>query len=94
MGSSLSPVVANIFMDDFETTALATAQTIWKRYVDDDTFVIWPHGRDKLETFLSHINSLHDNILFTMEIEKEKKIAFLDVWICRNNNKSGNISIP
>ena len=88
MGSPLSPVVANIFMEDFETTALATADyspTIWKQYVDD-TFVIWPHGRDKLETFLSHINSLHDSILFIMEIEEGKKIAFLDVQIYRNNN--------
>ena len=95
MGSPMSLVVANIFMEDFETTALATAYyspTIWKQYVDS-TFVIWPHGRDKLETFLSHINSLHDNILFTMEIEKEKKIAFLDVWICRNNNNSLETSV-
>ena len=83
MAFPLPPVVANIFMEDFETTALATADyspTIWKQ----DTFVIW---WDKLETFLSHINSLHDNI-FTMEIKKEKKIAFLDVWICRNSNNS------
>ena len=58
IGCPLSPVVANIFMDDFETTALATANyspTIWKRYADD-TFVIWPHGRDRLESFLSYIN--------------------------------------
>ena len=89
MGSPLSPVIANIFMEDFETTALVTADyqpKVWKRYVDD-TFVIWPHGREKLNAFLQHINSLHPNISFTMEIEKDHKIAFLDVMIERENNR-------
>jgi hypothetical protein len=59
MGSSLSPVVSNIFMEYYEKLALDTAQykpSLWLRYVDE-TFVVWPHGLDRLQDFLKHLNS-------------------------------------
>ena len=83
MGSPLSPVLANIFMEDFETKAIETypfKPTCWMRYVDD-TFIIWPHGKDKLDSFLNHLNSQHQQIKFTMEIEKDQALPFLDVQI-------------
>ena len=43
MGPLLSPVVANIYMQDFEQRALTKAPLkplLWLRYVDE-TFVIW-----------------------------------------------------
>ena len=51
MGSSLSPIAADPFMELFEQEALNSANDkpeLWVRYVDD-TFVIWQHGPDKLE---------------------------------------------
>ena len=55
MGSPLSPIVANIFMEHFEKEALETAPhppSLWKRFVDD-TFVIL-ETQHKEEFFPSH----------------------------------------
>ena len=86
MGSSLSPVIANIFMEHFETTALQTLSqrpSLWLRYVED-TFVIWPHSRPDLDHFLAHINQHHPSIKFTMETEQNNSIPFLDVLVTKS----------
>ncbi|XP_072173825.1 uncharacterized protein [Diadema setosum] len=83
MGSPLSPIIANIFMEHFETQALQSSPTrpsLWLCYVDD-TFVIWPHSRSELDLFLRHLNQQHPNIQFTMEIEEDNSIPFLDVLV-------------
>jgi len=88
-GSPLSPVIANFFMEDFEkkTTEQATHKPVcWFRYVGD-TFVIWPHGQEKLTEYLNHINGLHNKIQFTMEIE-EGHLPFLDIDIYRKTDAS------
>jgi hypothetical protein len=66
MGSPLSPVMSNIFMETFEQLALSTAQQkpeMWLRYVND-TFVIWPHGPVRLQEFL--ITSIISEFLFSL----------------------------
>ena len=86
IGSPLSPVLADLYMESFETMAIVEKAdqppSLWLRYVDD-TFVIWPHGRDRLNDFLSHLNSLAPSIQFTMEIEEGGKLPFLDVLVQR-----------
>ena len=81
MGSPLSPVMANLFMEEFEKKALAAATLkhgFWFRYVDD-TLSSWSHGLDNLQKFLDHITSLHPSIKITFEVQKDDKtIKFLD----------------
>ena len=90
MGSSLSPVVANLFMIYFERKALKDARLkpkLWLRYVDD-IFVVWPFGKDELLSFLDYLNSIHPRIQFTVELEEENKLPFLDVLVSKTTNGS------
>ena len=90
MHSPLSPIVTNLFMEYFETKALASAQfhpKKWKRFVDD-TCVIWPHGHEKLDLFLNHLNSQSESIKFTMEIEENDRFLFLDILLSRRDDGS------
>lgn len=59
MGSLLSPVIRDIYMEYFEI-ALETSgkkPMLWKRYFDD-TFVIGSHSEDDLSKFMEHLNGL------------------------------------
>ena len=90
MGSPLSPVTSNLFMDDFEERVLKQAThkpLCWLRYVDD-TSVIWTHGPERLEGSLDHLNGLHRNILLTMETDKDCHLPFLDIGIYRRPHGS------
>ena len=71
MGSPVSPIVANLYMEDSENKALRPAPGkphVWLRYVHD-TFVIL-HEYD-LDGFTKHINGLDPDIKFTIEEETD-----------------------
>jgi hypothetical protein len=88
MGSPLSPIVTNLFMENFEKKALDSfplKPLRWKRFVDD-TNVLWPHGKDELEKFFQHLNDISKDIKFTMELEENGIIPFLDVLIKRKED--------
>jgi hypothetical protein len=90
MGSPLAPVIANYYMEHFEQLAISTVSrksTHWYRYVDD-TFVVWRHGKEELHDFLNHLNNIHPNIKFTMEVEQSQLLPFLDVLVSRRPDGS------
>ena len=82
MGSPLSPMIANLYMEAFEEKAISTSPSPpsqWRRFVDD-TFVIIK--KTQKESFISHINSIDENIQFTMEDSREDgSIPFLDTLV-------------
>ena len=83
MGSPVSAVIANLYMETFEEQAIESAPSkpkIWKRYVDD-TFTIL--DRDRVDSFLQHLNSQQPTIRFTMETENDNKISFLEASVSR-----------
>ena len=83
MGSPVSAVIANLHMESFEEQAITTSSyepRIWKRYVDD-TFTIL--DRENVDDFLQHLNNQQPSIRFTMETEKDNKLAFLDTEVLR-----------
>ena len=94
MGSSVSPIVCNLYMEDFEQKALATSQYSpewWRRYVDDTHTVL---KKAHSQQFTDHLNSIDDDIKWTTEgeeikettlegegtptVTKERCLAFLD----------------
>ena len=82
MGNSLSPILACLFMEYFETELLpriAPPNFIWFRYIDD-VFSVWPDNLD-FDHFFSNLNNLHASIKFKYEWEEDNKLPFLDVLI-------------
>ena len=77
MGSPLSPVLCNIFMEYFESELLSTISNIkWLRYVDD-IFLVWPDHLN-FQEFFDKLNRLHPTIKFKYEWEVEGTLPFLD----------------
>lgn len=56
---------------------------VYKRYVDD-TFSVFECSGDA-DNFLAGLNSLHPSLRFTMEMEKEESLPFLDVLVQRRD---------
>ena len=81
MVSLLGTVLANIFMVELEQSIITTLSkdiSLWKRYVDDAIYFV---NSNRTSHVLQLLNSFHSNIKFTIKIEKENKVVFLDMLL-------------
>ena len=81
IGSPISPIVANLFMEESRPSGhqKPTPPILWKRFVDDTFTIIKKNKRD---SFLQHLNSIHPNIKFTCEeVREDGSMHFLDILI-------------
>ena len=86
MSSLLSPIAADIVMDDLESKCIPSLPfqlPFYYRYVDD---IITAVPFNEINTIQSIFNSYNHKIQFTIEEESEEKICFLDILIIRDKN--------
>ena len=87
MGSPLAPVLANIFMNFYESKWLNEYNLkFYLRYVDD--ILAAPEKEQDSLNFLNFLNNKHRNIKFTLEKQVNCSIAFLDVFISGTDNQN------
>lgn len=88
MGSPLSPLMAELFMNDFENKNIVNNNNIlyYYRYVDD-IIICWTGTDRQLGIFISNLNKIHPKIKFKAEFEEQNSLTFLDLSITRVNNK-------
>jgi len=86
MGSPLSPVIADIVMQDLETSCLNRINcklTFYFRYVDD---IVMAAPSDKTDLIFKTFNQYHNRLKFTIEYEENRSISFLDLLLTISEN--------
>jgi len=85
MDSLLSPILADMVMQDLELKAMNKLQfvlLIYYRYVND---ILLLTPVEKVDIILNTSNDIHDRLKFTLEIEKNISISFLDLKLIIKN---------
>ncbi|TWW61021.1 hypothetical protein D4764_05G0011110 [Takifugu flavidus] len=94
MGSPVSPIVANLYMEKVESQALTsftgTAPSHWFRYVDDTWVKI---QTQELEAFSDHLNKTDEHVKFTREDVKGNSLAFLDCAVKITEDRNLTIEV-
>jgi len=81
MGSPLSPIVADLVMQDLEENILNSLNSrppLYYRYVDD---IILSAPENEIHNILEKFNSYHHRLKFTMETEVNRRLSFLDITL-------------
>jgi len=86
MGSPLSPIIADLVMEDLEKSVLDTINVdiqFYYRYVDD---IIMALPNNKVDLIVDSFNEQHERLKFTVEFKDDHVINFLDLSIKTINN--------
>jgi len=86
MRSPLSPMVADLILQHLESSILSDLSykpIFYYRYVDDIVLFV---PISQLNNLLRKFNSFHYRLQFTIEIERENRLNFLDLNIIKQNN--------
>ena len=67
-------------LEESIVSTLKNCHIHWKRYFDDTYAYIAPH---KIDYVMKKLNTYHQQIQFTYNLEKDQRISFLDVSIRR-----------
>jgi len=85
IGSPLSPILADIVLQDVEEAALGRIPAelpFYIKYVDD---ILLAAPDNLLDVILKTFNSFYERLKFTMEVSDCDRINFLDVTLIENN---------
>nr|XP_053634276.1 uncharacterized protein LOC128689811 [Cherax quadricarinatus] len=88
MGSPLSAVLANLYMEHLEAERFSTiipSSVTWLRY-DDDILLITPK-RFNVQALQDKLNQVEPSIQFTLEEEVDNTLPFLDVLLCKADHE-------
>jgi len=86
MGNPLSPLIAELFMSEFEMSLKQQniLPRVWIRYVDDVVAVV---KNENIMEILETLNCQYESIKFTYEKEENGRLPFLDLELQRVGNK-------
>ena len=79
MGKKFAPALADIYMAEWEETALAQCElkpSYYYRYLDD-IWGIWPHSKEEFVEFVTRLNNHHRSISLKYELDANS-MDFLD----------------
>lgn len=92
MGSPLSGILAEIFLNNFENKHIWATKNRYKnkiiffyRYVDD-IIILFDGNSRQITLFNNFVNNIHPNLKFTIELEQNNSLNFLDITLTKINN--------
>ena len=87
VGSQPAPPLSNIWLSKYEPNIRDDAK-LFERFMDD---ILRTMKQQFIQAKLKEINALHPNLKFTLEVEAEGKLPFLDLCINHVTDKPSSI---